>query len=154
MLEQHRGTHSSPFQVLSQLPVPWCPHFLSCCTVSIVLRFLKPFFHTRWRHRQISNIPCMFWVCSACLCGVQGAHPTKGSSLFAIWVALRLSQRKSASLPPCKKLAPIVTLLHRLVFPYSEGLEIQQFIALFTKMFSGVLTIIPNDWKQPKCPTR
>lgn len=82
------------------------PHLLSCCTVPIILRFLKTFFRTRWRHRQISNSPCMLWVCSACLCGVQGAHPTKGSSVFAIWVVLRLSQRKSASLPPCKKLAP------------------------------------------------
>lgn len=135
-------------------PCPLISSSLVLLYVPIVSRFLKPSFRTRWRHRQIGDIPCMFWVCSACLCGVQGAHPTKGSSFFAVWVALRLSQRKPASLPPCKKLAPIVTLLPRLVFPYSEGLEIQHFTALFTEMFNGVLTIIPNDWKQPKCPTR
>lgn len=91
LAQTHSCTHTpvpSRSHAVSFPPLSLPPYLSSCCTVHSVLRFLKPMFSTRWRHRQISHIP---YVCSGnpllvCVEGRECApsHPSRVLHSFSI----------------------------------------------------------------------
>lgn len=80
----HRGARAGPFQphpsplpLASSLPPLW-----SGRTAHTVFRFPEPFLSTRWRHRQMSNIPGMFWGSFASLCEGRKRTPRRVLNSF------------------------------------------------------------------------
>lgn len=81
---RHRGSRASPVR-LHPSPPPLAsslPPLSSCCTAHIVFRFLEPFLRTRWRHRQMSNIPYLFRVSFASLCEGRERTPRRVLNSF------------------------------------------------------------------------